>query len=61
MPLTDYVATLKLTPITDGDRCFVEWTAEFNCDPDKEQDLVNGVGQNVFQGGFDALKRHFGG
>jgi hypothetical protein len=61
MPLTDYVATLKLTPITDGDRCFVEWTAEFNCDPEKEQDLVSGVGQNVFQGGFDALKRHFGG
>jgi hypothetical protein len=61
MPLTDYVATLKLTPVTDGDRCFVEWTAEFNCDPDKEQELVSGVGQNVFQGGFDALKRHFGG
>ena len=61
MPLTDYVATLKLTPVTDGDRCFVEWTAEFNCDPDKEQDLVSSVGQNVFQGGFDALKRHFGG
>jgi hypothetical protein len=61
MPLTDYVATLKLTPVTDGDRCFVEWTAEFNCDPEMEQELVNGVGQNVFQGGFDALKRHFGG
>jgi hypothetical protein len=61
MPLTDYVATLKLTPVTDGDRCFVEWTAEFNCDPEKEQDLVSGVGQNVFQGGLDALKRHFGG
>jgi hypothetical protein len=61
MPLTDYVATLKLTPVTDGDRCFVEWTAEFNCDPDKEQELVSSVGQNVFQGGFDALKRHFGG
>jgi hypothetical protein len=47
--------------VTDGDRCFVEWTAEFNCDPEKEQDLVSGVGQNVFQGGLDALKRHFGG
>lgn len=61
MPLTDYVATLRLTPITDGDRCFVEWSAEFNCEPDKEADLVNGIGTNVFQGGFDALKRHFGG
>ena len=61
MPLTDYVATLKLTPITDGERCFVEWTAEFNCDPSAEADLTAGIAQNVFQGGFDALKRHFGG
>ena len=61
MPLTDYVATLRLTPITDGDRCFAEWSAEFNCDADAEADLVNGIGANVFQGGFDALKRHFGG
>jgi hypothetical protein len=33
MPLTDYVATLRLTPITDGDRTFAEWTAEFDCAP----------------------------
>ena len=61
MPLTDYVATLRLTPVTEGDRCFVEWSAEFSCDPGDEADLVSGIGSNVFQGGFDALKRHFGG
>ena len=61
MPLSDYVATLRLTPITDGDRCFAEWSAEFSCDPKDEDDLVAGIGSNVFQGGFDALKRHFGG
>lgn len=60
MPLTDYVATLRLTPITDGERCFAEWSAEFECAPDNAEDLVSGIGQNVFQGGFDALKRHFG-
>lgn len=61
MPLTDYVATLRLTPITDGERCFAEWSAEFSCDPSNEEGLVNGIGTDVFQGGFDALKRHFGG
>ena len=61
MPLEDYVATLRLTPITDGDRCFAEWSAEFSCDPDVEEDLVDGIGRDVFQVGFDALKRHFGG
>ena len=61
MPITDYVATLRLTPITDGPRCFIEWSAEFECAPDAETDLVNRIGTDVFQGGFDALKRHFGG
>ena len=28
---TNYVATLKLTPVTDGERCFAEWSAEFDC------------------------------
>ncbi len=61
MPLENYVATLRMTPISDGDRCFIEWSAEFDCSPENEEDLVDGIGQNVFQGGFDALKRHFGG
>lgn len=61
MPLTNYVATLRLTPVTEGDRCFIEWSAEFSCDPADEDGLVAGIGGNVFQGGFDALKRHFGG
>ena len=61
MPLTDYMATLRLTPVTDGERCFAEWSAEFECDPKDEAELVSGIGTNVFQGGFDALKRHFGG
>ena len=61
MPLTDYVATIRLTPITDGDRTFAEWSAEFDCAPEEEQGLVEGIGGNVFQGGFDSLKRHFSG
>ncbi len=61
MPLTDYVATLRLTPITDGDRTFAEWSAEFDCAPEVAADLVAGIGQNVFQAGFDALKRQLAG
>lgn len=59
MPLTDYVATLRVTPVTDGDRTFAEWSADFECAEGAADDLVSGVGQNVFQSGFDALKRHF--
>ena len=61
MGVENYVATLRLTPITDGDRTFVEWTAEFDCAPEREAELVSNIGSGVFQGGFDALKRQFGG
>lgn len=61
MPLTGYVATLRLTPVTDGDRTFAEWTAEFDCAPEAEADLVGGIGLNVFQAGFNALKRQMAG
>lgn len=61
MGVENYVATLKLTPITDGGRCFAEWSAEFDCAADRQADLVALIGGNVFQGGFDSLKRRFGG
>ena len=61
MGVERYVATLKLTPVTDGGRCFAEWSAEFECAPGREQELSELIGGGVFQGGFDALKRHFGG
>ncbi len=59
MGVDNYVATLKLTPITDGARTFAEWSAEFECDEGRERELIEHVGQRVFQGGFDGLKRLF--
>lgn len=59
MGVTNYVATLKLTPVTDGTRAFIEWSAEFECDEGRENELTQLIGQGVFQAGFDALKRHF--
>lgn len=51
-----YIATLKLSPITDGNRSFAEWTADFDCDPGREADLSDLLRQGVFQAGFDSLK-----
>src|SRR3954468_7383724 len=59
MGVSNYVATLKLAPITDGNRTFAEWSAEFDCPAERVSALVQTVGQGVFQGGFDALKRSF--
>jgi len=59
MGVSNYIATLKLAPVTDGNRTFAEWSAEFDCPADRTGALVQTVGQGVFQGGFDALKRSF--
>ena len=59
MPLQHYIATLKLTPITDGNRAFAEWSAEFDCDEAQERELAENIGQGVFQAGFNALKQRF--
>lgn len=60
MGVENYIATLKLVPVTDGGRTFAEWTAEFDCDPAAEAELVANIGNNVFQAAFDALKVRFG-
>ena len=61
MGVENYVATFRVTPVTDGKRSFIEWSAEFDCSPEREADLVNNIGTGVFQAGFDSLKRQFGG
>lgn len=60
MGVENYVATLKLGPITDGNRTFAEWTAEFDCAPARAKELARNIGQGVFQVGFDALKSRLG-
>jgi hypothetical protein len=59
MGVEDYVSTLRLFPVTDGDRSYVEWSAEFNCPPTREAELVNLIGRNVFMGGLRALQTRF--
>ncbi|MEO8667125.1 MAG: SRPBCC family protein [Bauldia sp.] len=59
MAVENYVATLKLTPVTDGDRCYAEWSAEFDCRPEREAELVNQIGRNFFLIGLKALQARF--
>jgi hypothetical protein len=57
--VSNYIAMMRLIPVTDGNRTFCEWTAEFDCNPAREGELRELIGQGVFKGGFDALKRQF--
>lgn len=60
MGVSNYIATLKLTPITDTNRTFAEWSASFDCAPEKQSELVATIGEAVFGGGFKALNERFG-
>ena len=33
LPVTGFQATLRITPVVDGNRAFVEWWANFDCEP----------------------------
>ena len=59
MGVENYVATLRLTPVTDGERTFAEWTAEFDAAPDREDKIADDIGRNVFAAGLSALKTQF--
>jgi uncharacterized protein YndB with AHSA1/START domain len=58
-PISNHQATLKLTRVTDGDRTFAQWSAKFDAPADQADAVAKGMGENVFQGGFNALKSHF--
>ncbi|WP_137389272.1 SRPBCC family protein [Rhodoligotrophos defluvii] len=60
MGVSNYVATLKLTPVTDGDRTFAEWSAEFDHAPGRERELTTLIGTNVFLAALTSLKNRFG-
>ena len=56
--IEDYLSTLRITPVTDGDRAFAEWFATFSCDPGAASELTGLFANIVYQGGLTALKAH---
>lgn len=59
MGVENYISTLSLTPVTDGNLTFAEWTADFDCAEEREQALIQQIGREVFQAAFDNLKQRF--
>lgn len=59
VPLLNYTAGVALTPISDGDTTFGRWWAKFDTPAGQEAPLSRMVEKDVFQDGFDALKRRF--
>ncbi len=56
----NYVAHVRLVPVTDGDRTFWSWQGRFTTRPGEEQAMTQLVGEGIFEAGFTAIRRHLG-
>ena len=55
LPVTNYVAGYRLLPITETDRTFIDWWAEFGVGPADEAQVVDQVRNGTFRRAFQAI------
>ena len=61
LPMKNYVATVQLKRITDGERTFWHWESTFDVPKGREAEFEQLVGGGVYEAGFAALARYLNG
>ncbi|MGD8430796.1 MAG: SRPBCC family protein, partial [Ectothiorhodospiraceae bacterium] len=61
LPLYGYVAQLRLKRITDTGGTFWEWQSDFETPEGREAELAGIVGGDIYEAGFEALRRRLTG
>lgn len=56
----NYHATLRVAPVVDGDRAFVEWWTTFDCDRDRIEYWQDFFANQIFKAGLASLKAYLG-
>jgi hypothetical protein len=57
IPAQNFQATLRVTPVIDGNRAFVEWWATFDCEPERREERIVFF-RDAFAGWLESLRRH---
>ncbi|WP_346911962.1 alcohol dehydrogenase catalytic domain-containing protein [uncultured Roseibium sp.] len=57
LPLYDYVATIRLKPVTDTGATFWQWESEFNPPAERARELKALVANDIYLAGMRALER----
>ena len=57
LPVSNFEATLRVTPVVDGNAAFVEWWATFECAAE-ERDARAAFFKTSFAGWLESLRRH---
>jgi hypothetical protein len=60
VPLFNYVAHIRLIPVTDGDRTFWQWEGNFTARPEEQAAMIALVDEGIFQAGFAAIREYMG-
>ena len=60
LPMRNYVATVQLKRVTDGDRTFWHWESTFDVPRGREPEFEQLVGSQVYEAGFTGLAAFLG-
>ena len=58
IPLFNYVAHVRLFPVTDGDQTFWQWESRFDTPAGQGGRLARMVGEDIYMAGFAAIRQH---
>ncbi len=61
IPMFNYVAHVRLLPVTDGDRTFWHWESRFTTRPGDAERITHMVAEDIYQAGFEAIRKTFAG
>ncbi len=58
IPLFNYIAHVRLVPVTDGDKTYWEWEGRFDTPAGRQEQLGTMVGEDIYMAGFAAIREH---
>ena len=60
IPLFNYVAHVRLLPVTDDNTTLWEWESRFDTPAGRNQELADLVGNDIYVAGFKAVAEFMG-
>jgi len=61
VPLFNYVAHVRLLPVTDGDMTFFQWRSRFDTPAGREMELARAVREDIYTAGIEAIRERVAG
>jgi hypothetical protein len=56
IPLFNYIAHVRLIPVTESDHTFWQWESRFDTPRGREEELSEMVGKDIYEAGFGAVR-----